>query len=97
MKIRILDRAEEDLLHGYHFYEEQEIGIGSYFLSNLYADIESLLSYAGIHPKTYKGYHRLLSNRFPYAVYYTVEGEEIRIYAVVDCRRDPSWIEGHLE
>jgi len=69
MKIRILDRAEEDLLHGYHFYEEQEIGIGSYFLSNLYADIESLLSYAGIHPKTYKGYHRLLSNRFPYAVY----------------------------
>ena len=38
-----------------------------------------------------------LENAVRKSVYYTVEGEEIRIYAVVDCRRDPSWIEGHLE
>ena len=45
--IEILDQAREDLIEGFHFYEEQQAGLGSYFLSNLYADIESLLLYSG--------------------------------------------------
>lgn len=32
MKIKILPIANDDLLNGYHFYEHQEKGIGSYFL-----------------------------------------------------------------
>ena len=47
MKIRILDLAERDLVEGFRFYEAQETGLGSYFLTNLYADIESLRLYAG--------------------------------------------------
>ncbi len=31
MKIKILPIANDDLLNGYHFYEHQEKGIGSYF------------------------------------------------------------------
>lgn len=38
MKIEILDRAEQDLVEGFHFYEAQQVGLGSYFLVNLYAD-----------------------------------------------------------
>lgn len=51
------------------FYEEQSAGLGSYFLTNLYAEIESLRIYAGIHSKPYKDYYRLLSRRFPFAVF----------------------------
>ena len=40
MKIKILDLAELDLIEGFHFYEAQESSLGSYFLNNLYADIE---------------------------------------------------------
>lgn len=97
MKIQILDRAEDDLVNGFDFYEEQEPGIGSYFLACLYADIKSLKLYAGIHPKPHKDYLRLLSKRFPYAIFYTIVGSEIRIHAVVDCRRAPSWISKHLD
>ena len=61
MRIQILDRAERDLIEGSHFYESQGVGLGSYFLTNLYADIESLHIYAGIHSKPYKSYYRLLS------------------------------------
>jgi hypothetical protein len=50
-----------------------EKGWGSYFLTNLYADIDSLHLSAGIHSKPYKHYHRLLSRRFPFAVFYTYE------------------------
>ena len=97
MRIEILDQAAEDLIEGFHFYEAQEAGLGSYFLSNLYGDIESLRLYGGIHRQAYKEYRRLLSKRFPFAVFYTVRGETVFIRAVVDCRRDPAWIRERLK
>jgi hypothetical protein len=38
MKIQILDLAKADLIEGYHFYEDREVGLGDYFLANLYTD-----------------------------------------------------------
>ena len=40
MQVRILAPAEKDLEEGYLFYEQQAIGLGSYFLDSLYADID---------------------------------------------------------
>ena len=97
MKIEFLDQAELDLIDGFRFYEDQQVGLGSYFLTSLYADIESLRIHAGIHRKAYKHYHRLLSKRFPFAVFYTFEGNTIFIQAVLDCRRNPAWIRQHLK
>jgi hypothetical protein len=97
VRIEILDQAERDLIEGFHFYESQQIGLGSYFLTNLHRDIESLGSYGGIHPQVYKNYHRLLSKRFPFAVFYTVREGTVFVRAVVDCRRDPAWIRERLK
>lgn len=69
MIIKILDLAELDLIEGFRFYEAQEAGLGSYFLTNLYADIEFLKLYAGVHEQPFKAYYRLLSHRFPFAVF----------------------------
>lgn len=95
MRIRLLSLAEEDLLAGFRFYERQAPGVGSYFLEALYSDIESLLLHAGVH-RIVHGYNRLLSRRFPFSVYYDIQDEEIRVWRVLDCRRDPSWIRGQL-
>lgn len=97
MKIKILESAKEDLKEGFHFYEFQERGIGKYFLEALSADIESLRLFAGAHSIHFGKYHRLLSKRFPFAIYYRIEENEVRIYAVIDCRRDPAWIRRRLE
>ena len=35
MKLVILDRAEDDLVDGFDFYELQEAGLGQYFLLSL--------------------------------------------------------------
>ena len=64
MKLQILDMAREDLVEGFYFYEEKEEGLGDYFLSNLFADIESLKVFGGIHKKVYKKFYRALSKRF---------------------------------
>lgn len=91
MKVRILSVAARDLLDGYHFYERQAPGVGAYFLDTLYADIDSLVVNAGIHPVYFGRYHRLLSKRFPFAVYYRVANDTATVYAVLDCRRSPAW------
>lgn len=96
MRIKILDLAERDLIEGVRFYEAQEVGLGSYFLINLYADIESLRLYAGVHEKPFKAYYRLLSRRFPFAVFYTFDKNTVLIHAVLDCRRDPAWARDRL-
>lgn len=91
MRIEILDEAELDLVDGALFYEAQDPGLGQYFLDSLFSDVDSLQLYAGIHPLQF-GYHRLLSKRFPYAVYYRVEGRVAQVWAVLDCRQDPERI-----
>lgn len=91
MKVRLLSAAARDLVDGYHFYERQASGVGAYFLDTLYADIDSLVISAGIHPVCFGRYHRLLSRRFPFAVYYRVQGDAATVYAVLDCRRSPAW------
>jgi plasmid stabilization system protein ParE len=95
MKVEILSQARDDLVAGFHFYEKQAPGLGSYFLDSLLSDIDSLILYGGIHRIVF-GFHRALSKRFPFAVYYRVAGEGVRVYAVLDCRRNPSWIRKKL-
>ena len=96
MNIQILASAREDLIDGYHFHEKSEAGLGNYFLTTLYSDIESLRILGGIHSKPYGKYHRSLSKRFPFAIYYTVNDHTVLIRAIVDCRREPSWIRRRL-
>jgi len=67
MKVKILRSATNDLVEGYRFYEQCAPGVGAYFLDSLYSDIDSLVITAGMHPKVFGDYHRMLSKRFPFA------------------------------
>jgi plasmid stabilization system protein ParE len=95
MRIKILSTAEDDLKEGYRFYDSQSAGLGTYFLDTLYSDIDSLAYFAGMH-RVVSGYHRLLSKRFPFAVYYRIVDDTVLVYAVLDCRRNPNWIRAVL-
>jgi plasmid stabilization system protein ParE len=96
MKIRILGSALQDLEEGRAFYERQAPGVGDYFQDCLFGDIDSLGRYGGIH-RTVLGFHRLLSKRFPYAIYYRVDDQgQAVVYRVLDCRRDPTRIRKDL-
>ena len=96
MRIQILASAIDDLADGRDFYDLQERGVGDYFQDCLFLDIDSLLIHAGMHRSIF-GYHRLLSRRFPYAVYYRVEQPDlVTVHRVLDCRRDPARIRESL-
>ena len=97
MKIVIQSSALADLADGFDFYERIEPGLGDYFLNSLYSDIDSLQLYAGIHIIQFGKYHRLLSKRFPYGIYYQVADNRAIIRAVLDLRREPESIKRRME
>jgi hypothetical protein len=96
MNILVLPSAMADLADGFDFYEKQETGLGDYFLNSLLAEIDSLKLYGGIHRKVF-GFHRSLAKRFPFAIYYENKADGIFVRAVLDSRRDPSWIRQQLK
>jgi plasmid stabilization system protein ParE len=96
MIVEIALAAENDLADGYWFYERQHQGLGNYFRVNLVADIESLALTGGIH-EIELGFHRAMSKRFPYGIYYLSDAHRVIVAAVLDLRREPLWIRSHLE
>jgi len=97
VRISVQPSALADLRVGFRFYEKREPGLGSYFLDSLFSDIDSLQLYGGIHPVHFGKFHRLLSKRFPYGVYYLVRDNHSYIHAILDLRRDPKWLARKLK
>ena len=95
MKVEILGAAEDDLIDGHAFYERQQPGIGDYFLDTLFSEIDSLQLYGGTHRKKW-GKFRMLSRRFPFGVFYTIEADTVQVCAVLDLRRRPSFLSRQL-
>lgn len=95
MNVELRDEARDDLVNGAAFYCEQSAGLDEYFLKCLREDIKKLETTGGVHEK-YRGFHRSLSDRFPYAIYYLVVEEIVDVVAVLDCRRNPAVLNTRL-
>ena len=91
----VLKEAADDLEDGRSFYDRRQMGVGDYFWDSLIAELESLSIFAGIHSKQH-GFYRMLSRRFPYAIYYQMEDDTAYVIAVLPMRRDPAWLETKL-
>lgn len=89
--IVVLDDAADDMVDGRGFYELQEKRLGQYFWDCILSDIESLIIYAGAHQR-YFGLYRLLSRRFPYAIYYEITESIAYVIAVLPMRANPKRI-----
>lgn len=96
MKIKILFSALDDLIEGRLFYEKQGEGIGEYFFDSMFSDIDALTLYGGIHQRFF-GFYRMLSKRFPYAIYYKVEGDVVIVWRILDLRQHPKKIRQALK
>lgn len=96
MKVALSSSAEEDLIDGFNFYERQQQNLGEYFLNSLFADIDSLTLFAGVHPKPFGNFHRTSGRRFPFSIYYRIEGDVATVFGVLDSRQNPDRIRAKL-
>lgn len=81
--------AEADAAEAFGYYEEQVSGLGHDFLAILEQQLERIgenpLQYQAVH----RGVRRAIMRRFPYAVFYIVEGDAAIVLSVGHQARHP--------
>ena len=89
--VRFLRPAELEMLDAARYYELQASGLGSDFLDKIDSAVEDI----GMHPERYPivrfNVRRRLVHRFPYALLYRVDPEEIVIQATMNLHRRPGY------
>jgi hypothetical protein len=77
--------AIADVAEAHAWYEEQRPGLGEAFVAQVDAVLESVASQPEAHAVVEEGMRRALLRRFPYAVFYVVEGDDVDFRAVLSC------------
>ncbi|MCX6972592.1 MAG: type II toxin-antitoxin system RelE/ParE family toxin [Verrucomicrobia bacterium] len=95
-RVLVLEDAAEDIKQGAEFYDFQGDGVGDYFVQSILSDIESLALFHGIHAMHF-GFFRMLSERFPFGIYYREMDDSTDVFAVLDLRQEPTWLREELE
>lgn len=90
--IKLSRNTSKDAVAARAFYEDQAEGLGEHFRDSINQDLLALSKTAGVH-RTVRGLHRCPCRRFPFAIYYRVEGNAVLVYAILDSRRDPEELE----
>lgn len=93
MNIKFHSEARKEFFEVADYYEEQVVGLGDDFIDEVEKVLDVIQLQPASGPKITKTERRFLVSRFPYGVIYSVEADEIVIFAVMDLRRKPDyWI-----
>lgn len=95
-RIRVDPRADADLIRAGAWYDTQRPGLGDRFLD----EVERALIVASAVRFAYTPFRRhtrrINLRHFPYAIYYVIEGELLRVVAVLHQRRGTSAWRGRV-
>ena len=83
-------RADLDVAATFDWYEKEEAGLGQEFLAELRATYDRVADGPLAYQDLRSGIRRALLRRFPYAVYFAVEGDVVVVLAVLHVSRDPA-------
>jgi hypothetical protein len=94
--LRFLREVEEDAANGYIWYEAKSRGLGEDFLRMFYASANEMSWNPMRYPKVYQDFRRLLLRRFPYAIYFTIENDQLIVFGLFHCARNPQAVNALL-
>lgn len=97
MKYRFHPDALEEYLEAIRFYADESAGLGEAFVDEVEKSIAQILSYPQIWPCLSESIRRCLLKRFPFGIYYTIEGHLITIYAIIHLSRHPDHWKHRIE
>ena len=86
----IRPEAEEDIRETFEWYKSKYIKLGSDFLEEIEWIFQRIEEYPDMFPKVYIDLQRALVRRFPYAVYFKQNNDEIIVVGVLHQRRNPA-------
>ena len=95
MSFQLLVRpsAKADLRESFAWYEEQRAGLGAEFLDAVERKVAQIASHPLRFPVARRATRRAIVLRFPYSVFYVVDGAMISVLAVMHHARSPAhWL-----
>lgn len=81
--------AEDDVRGARRWYDEQLPGLGGEFLRSIDSALARIQQSPELYPAVDEETRRAPVRRFPFAIYYEIESDQIVVYAVWHYRRDP--------
>lgn len=88
-KITYREEAEQDIDEAAKWYEKQSKGLGFDFLAEVEKKGLLVESNPFLFVKIYKSLHRAVVERFPFNIFYLIEGKSIIVVAVIHGTRHP--------
>ncbi len=87
--LRFLPEVEDDVVAGFAWYEAKAPGLGEEFIRAFYRCVDDVPDHPLSYPRVHGDIRRCLLRRFPYATYFTVEGDDVIVAGLFHCARDP--------
>ena len=94
-RLEIRPAATRDVFEAAQWYDQKQSGIGHEFSAHILAAIESMAQTPLVHAirNKRKKVRWFIPSRFPYKIYYRVEGEVVVVLAVIhSARHDREWM-----
>lgn len=88
-RIVITEIAETDILTGKNWYNSQQNKLGDEFIFEMENKILVIQSNPFLFSIIKKDIRKALLKRFPFGIYYFLEGDVINIFAVIHFSRNP--------
>lgn len=90
-------QAFADIKEAAEWYETQCSGLGAEFVWEIDLAVKKVRDNPRFFPQVYRGIRRVLSKKFPYAIYYLLNEREIRILAVLHQSRSDTTVASRLD
>lgn len=90
MRLVVRPAAANDLKGAYRWYEERRTGLGEDLLQEAQAVIDRILLLPLAYPVVHRETRRALIRRFPYGIFFRLDGDAVIVVAVYHLRRNPS-------
>ncbi len=87
-RVSIRAAAEADLREAEDWYERQRPGLGGEFLISAADVLIRLEESPERFPLYYRGFRRVLMERFPYKVFFRIEGDAVIVFRILHAARD---------
>jgi toxin ParE1/3/4 len=89
MTVRFHPDAESELRDSFFWYDRQRKGLGDEFILCVDETVERIRRTPEVYPRIFNNIRRTTVKRFPFALFYEVDDEGIRVIAVFHSRRNP--------
>jgi plasmid stabilization system protein ParE len=86
-RVIIRPNAEADLAEARAWYESQRAGLGDELLDEICRAVNLLAADPELRPFYYRDFRRLLTRRFPYKLFYRVEGDRVIVFRILHAKR----------